>query len=158
MPTWPGERSSGHDVYDSGTDIQAAKTGRFMASVIAGARCSSLHAPICLAVAIACTAGSAHEPMPRPHDGVLADGIYVNRYFDLSYTLPTGWIEGLAGPEPSQSGYYVLNTFVPSGPFNGTMLIAAQDQFFAPKPFADAMEMAQDYSRNQSELSGVTVD
>jgi hypothetical protein len=96
--------------------------------------------------------------MPRPHDGVLTDGTYVNRYFDLSYPLPTGWIGGLAGPEPSQSGYYVLNTFVPSGTFNGTILIAAQDQFFAPKPFADAREMAEDYSRHQSELSGITVD
>src|SRR5262249_59949711 len=31
-------------------------------------------------------------------------------------------------------------------------------QFFAARPFADAMEMAQDYSRGQSELTGVTID
>src|SRR5262249_12825181 len=66
--------------------------------------------------------------------------------------------EGLAGPEPSYSGYYVLKSLVPSGEFNGMMMIAAQDQFFAPKPFATTMEVAADLVASKSEIEGITID
>ncbi len=46
----------------------------------------------------------------NPEDVKVADGIFVSDYFDLSYRLPEGWTEGLAGPDPSQSGYYVGRT------------------------------------------------
>jgi len=44
----------------------------------------------------------------NPEDGKVIDGVFVSDYFNLSYRLPDGWAEGLAGPAPSQSGYYVL--------------------------------------------------
>jgi hypothetical protein len=48
--------------------------------------------------------------------------VYINPYFDLAYRLPPGWREGMAGPDPSESGYYVLSTLVPDGEFTGTIL------------------------------------
>src|SRR5215510_12214154 len=96
--------------------------------------------------------------LARPDDGTVANGSYTNQYFDVSYPLLPGWTEGLAGPEPSYTGYYVLKSLVPEGEFNGMILVAAQDQFFAPQPFADAMEMAAAIARSKSELEGVTVE
>jgi hypothetical protein len=72
--------------------------------------------------------------------------------------LPPGWTEGIAGPGPSQSGYYVLSTFVPAGEFTGTILIVAQDMFFAAKPSVDAMAMADAFSRAMAEVAGMTID
>ena len=68
----------------------------------------------------------------NPEDAHVTDSVFVSDYFDLSYRVPEGWTEGLAGPMPSQSGYYVLGTWVPKGEFAGTILVAAQDTFFAP--------------------------
>jgi hypothetical protein len=129
-----------------------------MASSAAMSRLSSLGVLVCLASGLAWQHGAAFEPMPRPDEGTVANGVYTNRYFDLSYLLPSGWTEGLAGPDPSQSGYYVLKMVVPQGELTGMILIAAQDLFFAPRPFADAMDMASDLSRAKSALEGVTVD
>jgi hypothetical protein len=42
---------------------------------------------------------------PDPQDGKVAGGAYTNAYFGLSYPLPEGFAEGLAGPDPSHSGY-----------------------------------------------------
>jgi hypothetical protein len=101
---------------------------------------------------------SAADTMARPQDGVVGNGAYTNAYFHLNYPLPAGWTTGLAGPEPSPAGYYVLNTFVPEGEFNGSILVAAQDLFFAPRPFNDPLEMVDDIARDMSEIEGVTVD
>jgi hypothetical protein len=80
---------------------------------------------------------SSHEAaawqLANPEDGKVADGVFVSDYFDLSYRLPEGWTEGLVGPEPSQSGYYVLGTWAPKHDFAGTVLVVAQDMFFAPE-------------------------
>jgi hypothetical protein len=112
----------------------------------------------CLVSGSAWQHGVAFEPMPRPDEGAVIEGAYTNKYFDLSYPLPSGWTEGLDGPDPSQSGYYVLKMLVPQGELTGMILIAAQDLFFAAKPVGSAMEMALDVSRSKSELQGVTVD
>jgi hypothetical protein len=128
-----------------------------MASSAAISRLSSLLLA-CVASGLAWQQGAAFEPMPRPDEGAVVDGAYTNKYFDLSYPLPPGWTEGLAGPDPSHTAYYVLRALVPIGEFTGMVLIAAQDLFFAAKPFADAMEMASDLSRAKSALKGVTVD
>jgi hypothetical protein len=96
--------------------------------------------------------------MPRPEDGKIANGIYTNEYFDLSYPAPPGWTQGLAGPDPSESGYYVLATLIPAGTLSGTVLIAAQDQFFAATAPGDAMETARAFATAVSALPGVTVD
>jgi Gram-negative bacterial TonB protein C-terminal len=97
-------------------------------------------------------------PMPHPHDGVVKNEIFTSTYFNLSYPLPSGWNEGTAGPGPSVSGYYVLTTLIPKGDFTATILVAAQDMFFAAKPFADAAAMTQEFSRAMSAVKGMTID
>jgi hypothetical protein len=96
--------------------------------------------------------------MPNPDDGKVSDGVFAREYFNLSYPLPKGWTEGLAGPGPSISGYYVLGTFVPAGELTGTILVAAQDRFFAAKPSADAMAAVGEVGRSMSAIDGMTID
>jgi hypothetical protein len=129
-----------------------------MASSAAISRLSSVGVLVCLVSGPAWHQAAALEPMPRPDEGAVIDGAYTNKYFDLSYPLPSGWTEGLAGPDPSHTGYYVLRALVPQGELTGMILIAAQDLFFAARPFADAMDMAADISQAKSALEGVTVD
>jgi hypothetical protein len=102
--------------------------------------------------------GAVPLAMPTPEGGAVANGRYSNGYFDLSYPLPEGWTEGLAGPEPSQTGYYVLSSLVPTGEFDGKILIAAQDRFFAPKPDNDAAQAASDFRDAMARIDGMTVD
>jgi hypothetical protein len=94
--------------------------------------------------------------MPNPEDGSVTDGIYTSGYFGLSYPLPQGWTEGLAGPDPSHSGYYVLSTFSRKSELTGKLLIAAQDMFFADKPHGDAA--ANDFRQAISQVEGMTID
>src|ERR1700757_4386786 len=75
--------------------------------------------------------------MSLPEGGKVRGGMYVNDYFDLSYPLPEGWTEGLPGPDPSDTGYYVLSSLNPQSEVNATVLIAAQDMFFAAQPHGD---------------------
>jgi len=117
-----------------------------------------LAACVCLASAAAWRGTAATSPVPNPDDGSVTQGIFTNTYFNLSYPLPPGWTEGIAGPGPSQSGYYVLSTFVPAGEFTGTILIVAQDKFFAAKPTEDAVATADAFSRAMSEVAGMTID
>jgi len=84
--------------------------------------------------------------------------VYINPYFDLAYRLPPGWREGMAGPDPSESGYYVLSTLVPDGEFTGTILIAAQDTFFASEPDSNAAAMVGDFRRAVAQVDGMTID
>jgi hypothetical protein len=102
--------------------------------------------------------GAVTPQTPNPEDGKIANGIYTNEYFDLSYPLPQGWIEGLAGPDPSHSGYYALRTLIPRNEPNATILIAAQDMLFADKPHRDAAEAASDFRQAMSEIEGMTID
>jgi hypothetical protein len=100
--------------------------------------------------------GAVTSQMPNPEDGRVSNGTYTSGYFGLSYPLPQGWTEGLAGPDPSHSGYYVLSTFAPKGERTGTILIAAQDMFFADKPHGDAA--ASDFRQAISQVEGMTID
>jgi len=102
--------------------------------------------------------GTVVSPLPLPEDGKVLGGIYRNDYFDLSYPLPEGWTGGLQGPDPSDSGYYVLTELVPQSELNATMLIAAQDMFFASKPHGDVAEMVRDFRQAMSEVDGMTID
>jgi hypothetical protein len=119
-------------------------------------RFSFLASVVCLASGL--TQQTALVPMPRPHEGTIANGIYTNKYFDLSYPLPSGWMEGMAGPDPSGSGYYVLGTLMPIGELTGSLLIAAQDTFFAAEAFRDPMSMAHEVSRAMATIPGMTID
>jgi hypothetical protein len=96
--------------------------------------------------------------MPRPGDGTVANGAYANKYFDMAYPLLSAWTEGLAGPDPSQYGYYVLTTLIPSGEYTAMLMIAAQDQFFAAKPFSDPAAMAYALGQETAKLEGMTID
>jgi hypothetical protein len=112
---------------------------------------------------VAClTGGLVHQiaivPMPRPQDGKVTNGVYTNDYFHLSYPVPSGWMEQGAGPAPSRGGYYVLSTLTPTGEPTGTILIAAQDTFFAPKALRDAMLAAGEVGRTMAALPGMTID
>ncbi len=118
------------------------------------------------AVMLACLASSAAArgeadelaAADNPAAGVVADGAYTNAYFGLRYAPLRGWIEGEPGPGPSESGYYVLGSFVPKGALTGTVLIAAQDMFFAEKGFGDAAAMARAFSRGIAATSGMIVE
>ena len=113
----------------------------------------------CLMIGAAWHRGSAAEPMPRPDDGGVADGFYTNPYFDLSYPLPSGWTQTLAGPGPSSTGYYVLASLAPPGELTGTVLIAAQDAFFATAvPAGDAVTAAQAFADAIARVDGMRID
>jgi hypothetical protein len=117
-----------------------------------------LAAFVCLASAAAWRGSAATAPVPNPDDGGVTQGIFTNTYFNLSYPLLPGWTAGIVGPGPSISGYYVLATFVPAGELKGTLTVAAQDIFFAAKPFDDLMAMTGDFSRSISQVDGMTID
>ncbi len=112
----------------------------------------------CIVGALACQPSRAMELLPRPGEGAVTEGAYTNKYFNLVYPLPSGWTEGLAGPEPSQHGYYVLTTLIPAAEFTGMVMIAAQDQFFAPKPASDAMAVADELGWETMKLEGMKID
>ena len=82
---------------------------------------------------------------PLPEGGRVADNLYSNSYFGLTYTLSPDWTEKYTGPPPSDSGYYVLAQIRPADTFKGTIrgsiLIAAQDLFFTLTPAKNALEL-----------------
>ena len=94
----------------------------------------------------------------NPEAVSITDGGLVSDYFDLSYRLPEGWAEGLPGPPPSQSGYYVLGTWAPKGDFAGTILVAAQDMFFEPDSSDDVKDIVAQFRQVMSTVDGMTID
>ncbi len=121
-------------------------------------RLSYLGVLVCLVSGLAWQRSVATVPMTHPDDGAVSNGVYTNAYFNLSYALPPGWTEGTAGPLPSPSGYYVIGTVEPAGDLTGTLLIAAQDMFFAAKPSADAAATADEFGRAMAAVEGMTID
>jgi hypothetical protein len=115
-------------------------------------------AVICLASVLAWNGNAATVPMPNPDEVSVADGVFKSRYFNLSYPLPPGWSESVAGPGASESGYYVLGTFVPPGELTGTILVAAQDIFFAATPLDDVVAMAEEFGRTMARVDGMQID
>jgi hypothetical protein len=94
---------------------------------------------------------------PDPQDGKVAGGAYTNAYFDLTYPLPQGFAEGLAGPDPSYSGYYVLGNFVAQNAGAGTILIAAQDAFF-DETHRDLAKAASEMRDTMAQIDGMSID
>jgi hypothetical protein len=101
--------------------------------------------------------GAVASAVPNPQDGKVANGAFTNAYFNLAYPLLPGWTEGLAGPDPSHSGYYVLGNLVAEGATSGTIFISAQDLFFAQAP-EDVAAAAADFRRDISKIDGMTID
>ena len=94
---------------------------------------------------------------PDPQDGKVAGGAYTNGYFDLTYPLPQGFAEGLAGADPSYSGYYVLGNFVAQNAGAGTILVAAQDTFF-DEARRDLAEAASEMRDTMAQIDGMSID
>lgn len=82
---------------------------------------------------------------PLPEGGTITRSEYSSPYFRLSYPISAGWVQQYEGPPPSESGYYVLAQIQPPDmqktASRGTVLIAAQDMFFAPAPARNALEL-----------------
>lgn len=68
---------------------------------------------------------------PVPESGHISRGAYHNQYLGFVYPLPANWVEDLKGPPPSTTGYYSLAALKPRDSLAATLLIAAQDNFFA---------------------------
>jgi hypothetical protein len=94
----------------------------------------------------------------NPEDGKVIGGVFVSDYFNLSYRLSDELTEGLAGPPPSQSGYYVLGTWTPKRDFAGMVLVVAQDMFFAPAPSDDVKNVVAEFRQVMSAVDGMTID
>jgi hypothetical protein len=92
-------------------------------------------------------AGRPAERYPVPEGGTVSRGFYQNEYFGIRYPLPEGWTEDVKGPPPSVSGYYSLAALKPGASLAATLLIAAQDNFFAPhsaKSAADFLDQMKE--------------
>jgi hypothetical protein len=83
-----------------------------------------------------------------PENGEFVDGIYTSRYFGLRYPLPEGWTPGPQPPPPSYTGYYVLATPAAPERVKATILIAAQDEFFADEASPDPSKFVQDLEQS----------
>jgi hypothetical protein len=101
-------------------------------------------------------AGAANPA--NPENVQVADGVFVSDYFDLAYRVPDGWMEGLPGPPPSQSGYYVLGTWAPRQDFDGTVMIVAQDMFFSGETSDDIKNVVTEVRQVMSSVDGMTID
>ncbi|MGD0298870.1 MAG: hypothetical protein ABSE86_17325 [Bryobacteraceae bacterium] len=82
---------------------------------------------------------------PVPEGGKVADGVFTDSYFGMSYALTGNWTEKYTGPPPSDTGLYVLAQLSPAATFNGpsrgSILITAQDMFFTPLPATNVTEL-----------------
>jgi hypothetical protein len=90
-------------------------------------------------------ASASDSTTPLPEGGAIAEKVYKNNYFGLSYALPADWEQKFEGPPPSDSGSYVLLQMTPGetfkGPAKGTALVTAQDLFFSLLPGKNALDM-----------------
>jgi hypothetical protein len=90
---------------------------------------------------------ASDDVTPLPEGGSIANNVYTNEYFGLSYPLPPEWLQKFAGPPPSDSGRFVLAQIRPAdtykGATRGNISITAQDMFFTPLPTANALEVVK---------------
>ena len=93
-----------------------------------------------------------------PEAGAVQGGTYENPYFGLALRLPAGWSEGLPGPPPSLSGYYVLASLHAATQGQGDVLIAAQDLFFGDKTFGDAAGMTEALAASLRDIPDLHID
>jgi len=88
---------------------------------------------------------------PVPEAATVAQNVFSDPYFGITYALPQDWTQEYEGPPPSESGRYVLAQIGPpttrGGPTSASMLITAEDMFFTPLPAANAKELTE-YIKN----------
>jgi len=91
---------------------------------------------------------------PTPASGKVANNVYTNRYFGLTYTFSPDWTQKYTGPPPSDNGYYVLAQITPADTFKGTnrgsILVTAQDLFFTLTPAANVLDLVNFTTSNLS--------
>jgi hypothetical protein len=123
-----------------------------------------LIAAMCVAIGLAWSyiatspRGLATSAMAGPEDAAIVGGAFRSGYLGLTFPLPRGWGAGPAGPPPSQFGDYVLGTLVPEDRSTGTVVITAQDTFFANAPYEDAAEMIGQFRKSAADVPGMTID
>ena len=82
---------------------------------------------------------------PVPEGGNVANNVFRDAYFGITYPLPKDWTEKYKGPPPSDTGRYVLAQIRPAvtfkGPARGTILITAEDMFFTALPATSAVQL-----------------
>ena len=88
---------------------------------------------------------------PVPEAGTVAQDVFSNPYFGITYPLPQNWVQEFDGPPPSDTARYVIAQLGPpaqeAGPDSASMLVTAQDLFFTPPPAANALQFAE-YVKN----------
>jgi len=89
-------------------------------------------------------ASSSDSSTPVPEGGAVAEATYANKYFGITYPLPSHWTEDFSGPPPSDAGFYVLAELKPPSVGDvspGNLLISAQDLFFTLAPASSALQL-----------------
>ncbi len=91
------------------------------------------------------SSSASNSATPVPEAATVAQGVFSDPYFGMSYPLPKDWTQDYEGPPPSESGRYVLAQIGPAkdGPASASMLIEAQDMFFTPLPTDNALELGE---------------
>jgi hypothetical protein len=87
---------------------------------------------------------------PVPEGSSVANSLFSDPYFGLTYALPANWNQRHSGPPPSDSGRYSLALITPTAAYtgsHGSILVTAQDMFFTPLPAANALELVN-YTKN----------
>jgi hypothetical protein len=88
---------------------------------------------------------------PVPEGGSVANNVFSDPYFGMTYSVPPDWTEKYKGPPPSDSGRYVLAQLSPAqtfqGPARGTILITAEDMFFTNVSAINAADLIN-YSKD----------
>jgi hypothetical protein len=96
------------------------------------------------------SAGSSAIPLPE--DARIASHTFRDPYFGITWPLPAGWKGDYQGPPPSDEGRYVLAQMAPSATFQGqargSILITADDLFFAPWPAKSALAFVENAKQN----------
>jgi hypothetical protein len=84
---------------------------------------------------------------PVPEAATVAQDVFSDPYFGITYTLPQNWTQEYEGPPPSDIGRYVLAQIgsapTRNGPASASMLITAQDMFFTPLLITTAQELTE---------------
>src|SRR5215472_8334662 len=77
---------------------------------------------------------------PVPEGYKVADDVFSDEYFQMTYPLPKGWREKHNGPPPSETGSYMLSLITPADNTKGArgnIAVMAQDMFFSQMPAAN---------------------
>jgi hypothetical protein len=89
---------------------------------------------------------------PVPENGNVANNVFTDAYFGMTYPLPANWKETYKGPPPSENGRYVLAQLATAetfkGPARASILITAEDMFFSPLRGAGVRDVVNDAKNN----------